>query len=751
MKDIFNKVVELEKFVFNDENTGDIVLDKAYDLSVKKDLLAEKFEKILEENKVDGFFVTQDNGYHVSVTKSSKEQGKWQVTNFDNKMIPISDNGNQNIKDASESFFNSFTLSSLDEDSLIKLKDTINDEKKTYLNTDYDDLKLVRVVKDIDNFIIDENNLIVNQNPNKGESIRNTVHFTLNAVVKDHSSSKGIFSESKYAIVADLKETAENNKIHGLSPVDTYFWGENFKVKEPTIFMPKSDEKFNLYSKHFEVVEYEQGDSKEENYKNLNNAVENYFNKKELPFNEVGLWNWNNHGIISNEEQKDLSQYLGSAEILPYIHENSLDQKMENINSSLVVLAEYLSNVKSEDDFKNLPFSFGEEIDKDKKHFFELIEEIKEINPHSLDHYKLVENKLNILEEDWKEKIDLIYKEENINVAVPPPIPTDQEWKESLDKLSISTPPPIPFDEFCTNPQMNDLLNKHLNLTDENKEKRFFTDPEDALNFYKNNFKEIEHTIEMQASSSGYESKADFMKDNPYFSEYKKEDLDNVFNGNDSKELNNLYIELSNYTADTLNFDKDYFEDAQNNILENYSNGELYIFLSDESSQAIYVKDNMFMDDQDSEISGKLNQVFDKVEQVETLLEANEALIQDKINRINLMDNRKNPNVNTIKSIAQGKLNHIKGELSEIKPFNTQSLTPIGQDKENIIMLDSKNDNLYSISKNKIVASEKDIANILKDNKPIELFNNGDKIEIKGYNDSLKDKSKELKNSMEIN
>lgn len=450
MKDIFNEVIELEKFVFNSENTGEIVLDKAYDLSVKKELLAEQFEKILEENKVDGFFVTQDNGYHISVTKSAKEQDKWQVTNFDSKMIPISDNGNQNIKDASESFFNSFTLSSLDKDSLDKLQD--------------------------------------------------------------------------------------------------------------------------------------------------------------------------------------------------------------------------------------------------------------------------------------------IYKDEN--------------------NLSLSAPQPLPvndFDNFCTNPEINKTMNKHLNLTDENKERRFFIDEQDALKFYQANFKEIEKTLEMQANACGYSSKTDFMKDSPYFNKFEKEDLEKAFTDRDNKELNNLYIELSNYTADTLNFDKEYFENSQNNVLEDYSNGELYIFLSDESSQAVYVKDNMFMDDQDSEISGKLNQVFDQVEQVETLLEANEALIQDKINRINLMDNRKNPNINTIKSIAQGKLNHIKSELSEIKPFNNQTLTPIGHDKENIIMVDLKNDNLYSISKDKIIASEKDIADILKNNKPIELFNNGDKIEIKGYSDNVKEKSKELKNSMEIN
>lgn len=725
MKTLVNEVLELEKFVFDDSNTGGIVLDKAFELSEKKDLLAENLENLLSEKEADGLFLKCNNGYFVSISKSAKENGKWQVTNFDKYMKPISDNGIENIKDASESFFNSFLLSSLDIESLDKLEDIMR--KETYLNTNFDDLKLVRVVKNIDNLSIDNDIITFNQNPNKGESIRNTVHFTLNSVVQDHAYGK--FSESQYAIVADLKDTADNNKIHGLSPADTFFWGDDFKLKDPTIFMPKGDENIDLYSNNFTVIEYEKSTNEIENYQNLKNAVADHFNEKELPFNELGMWNWSGFNAIPDQEQKDLSEYLGSGKALPTTHESSLDAEIEKINSSLIVLDNYLDDVRNESDLKVLDFSFGEEIEKNKKSFFETIEEIKLAAPHSVDHYNLIEEKLKLTEINWKEKIEVIFPIEKETVSVPPPLPVND------------------FNNFCTNPEINQLINKHLNLTDENKEKRFFLDDEDALEFYKNNFKEIEKTIEMQANSCGYLSKSDFMKDSPYFNKFDKEDLEKAFIDQNNRDLN---IELSNYSIDTLNFDKNYFEDAQNNVLESYSTGELYIILSDESSQAFYVKDNMFMDDQDSEMSAKLNQVFDNVEQVENLLEVNESLIQDKINRINLMDNRNNPNVNTIKALAQGKLNYVKGELSEIKSFNSHTLTPIGENKQNVIMLDSNNDNLYSISKSKLIGTNKDIAEIIKSNKPIELFNNGDKIEIKGYNHSEKEISKEIKNSMEL-
>lgn len=630
-----------------------------------------------------------------------------------------------------------------------------NNEKQTFHNVDYNDLKLVRVVKDIDNFKTDRDNLIIGHNPNKGESIRNTIHFTLNTVVQDHANSKGQFSESKYAIVADLKETADNNKIHGLSPVDTFFWGDNLKVKQPTIFMPAGDQKIDQYSNQFEVIQYPKGDTKEENYKNLSVAVEDYFNKKELPFKEASLWNWSGQGITPDEEQKRLSQHLGSAEMLPKSHDSSLDQKIESANASLVVIQQDLEKLKSEDDAKKLSYSIGHEIDESKKYINELLNEIKEINPHSLEHYSLVQNRHNNLETEWKEKLDSFYKDENLTIAVPPPLPTDQEWKEYLKSVETNN-----IEHFCSSPEINNAVDKHFISDGENKERKFFMSQEDALKFYQENYKEIDQTIDMQKNILGYSTKEDFLKESSYFSDFEKENIEKTLNNQANDQQKEIQASLAGYALDSTIYDRQFFEDMQKDIQQDYAKSEVYIFLSDSDSQTVVYRSDMFMDDQKHEMQVELDtKVFDRVDQVEDHLEANEALLQQKFNRLNVVDNRANPQALAVKGMLQNKLNNVRGDLAELKPFHSVTATPLGTDKNNVILVDTKSDNLYSVSKNKIVGTDIDLDDILKNHKTIELFNNGNKIDTKLLdntlnnhldNDKVKSKSSERSLDLDI-
>lgn len=630
-----------------------------------------------------------------------------------------------------------------------------NNEKQTFHNVDYNDLKLVRVVKDIDNFKTDRDNLIIGHNPNKGESIRNTIHFTLNTVVQDHANSKGQFSESKYAIVADLKETADNNKIHGLSPVDTFFWGDNLKVKQPTIFMPAGDQKIDQYSNQFEVIQYPKGDTKEENYKNLSGAVEDYFNKKELPFKEASLWNWSGQGITPDEEQKKLSQHLGSAEMLPKSHDSSLDQKIESANASLVVIQQDLEKLKSEDDAKKLSYSIGHEIDESKKYINELLNEIKEKNPHSLEHYSLVQNRHNNLETEWKEKLDSFYKDENLTIAVPPPLPTDQEWKEYLKSVETNN-----IEHFCSSPEINNAVDKHFISDGENKERKFFMSQEDALKFYQENYKEIDQTIDMQKNILGYSTKEDFLKESSYFSDFEKENIEKTLNNQANDQQKEIQASLAGYALDSTIYDRQFFEDMQKDIQQDYAKSEVYIFLSDSDSQTVVYRSDMFMDDQKHEMQVELDtKVFDRVDQVEDHLEANEALLQQKFNRLNIVDNRANPQALAVKGMLQNKLNNVRGDLAELKPFHSVTATPLGTDKNNVILVDTKSDNLYSVSKNKIVGTDIDLDDILKNHKTIELFNNGNKIDTKLLdntlnnhldNDKVKSKSSERSLDLDI-
>lgn len=623
-----------------------------------------------------------------------------------------------------------------------------NNEKQTFHNVDYNDLKLVRVVKNIDNFKADGDNLIIGQNPNKGESIRNTLHFTLNTVVQDHADSKGQFSESKYAIVADLKETADNNKIHGLSPVDTFFWGEDLKVKQPTIFMPAGDQKIDQYSNQFEVIQYPKADTKQENYKNLGDAIKDYFEQKQLPFKEASLWNWSGHGITPDEEQKKLSQYLGSTEMLPKSHDSSLDRQIESANASLVVIKQDMEQIKTENDVSKLPYSIGHEIDESKKFITELMNQVKETNPHSLEHYSSVQSLHNDLENQWKEKLDSFYQD--ISIATPPPLP--KEYLESVEQNKI--------EHFCSSIEINNAVDKHFSSDGENKERKFFMTQEDALKFYQENYKEIDQTIDMQKNILGYSTKEDFLKESPYFSEYEKENIEKTLNNQANDQQKEIQASLAGYALDSTIYDRQFFADMQKDIEQDYEKNEVYIFLSDSDSQTVVYRSDMFMDDQKHEMQVELDtKVFDRVDQVEDHLEANEALLQHKFNRLNVVDGRTNPQVLAVKGMLQNKLNNVRGDLAELKPFHSVTATPLGADKNNVILVDTKSNNLYSISKNKIVGTDIDLDDILKNHKSVELFNNGNKIDTKlsdntlnnqADNDRLKSKSSERSLDLDI-
>lgn len=160
-------------------------------------------------------------------------------------------------------------------------------------------------------------------------------------------------------------------------------------------------------------------------------------------------------------------------------------------------------------------------------------------------------------------------------------------------------------------------------------------------------------------------------------------------------------------------------------------------------NQSIFIKDNMFMDDEKSEMGAELDaKVFDRVEQVENFLEANESMLQAKINRINVVDTRNNPNISTIKGLAQGKLNYLRGEISELKTFDSAHAMPLGEAKNHVIMVDANGENLFSVSKGKLVGHNIDIDDIIKSHTKVELFNNGKNIEVKSLENAGIEKQK---------
>ena len=327
-----------------------------------------------------------------------------------------------------------------------------------------------------------------------------------------------------------------------------------------------------------------------------------------------------------------------------------------------------------------------------------------------------------------------------------------KEYLESVEQNKI--------EHFCSSTEINNAVDKHFSSDGENKERKFFMTQEDALKFYQENYKEIDQTIDMQKNILGYSTKEDFLKESPYFSEYEKENIEKTLNNQANDQQKEIQASLAGYALDSTIYDRQFFADMQKDIEQDYEKNEVYIFLSDSDSQTVVYRSDMFMDDQKHEMQVELDtKVFDRVDQVEDHLEANEALLQHKFNRLNVVDGRTNPQVLAVKGMLQNKLNNVRGDLAELKPFHSVTATPLGADKNNVILVDTKSNNLYSISKNKIVGTDIDLDDILKNHKSVELFNNGNKIDTKlsdntlnnqADNDRLKSKSSERSLDLDI-
>lgn len=834
------KIIEAEKIVDNDNIKGDKVFDAAITLADEKEKLAEKMLAALKE-KNTGLWVIKDNET-VALSPSAKEQDKWQVTYFDKNMIAKADSGNQKADDAVNTFLNSFRFNEIGINEVNKVLEFSGEpkmqQKQTYLNESIDDLKLVRVVKDIENYQKEGDSLMMNKNPNTGESIRNTTHFTLNAVVNDHAYGK--FSESKYAIIADLQDTAKENKVHGVSAADTWFWNENggIKVNNPVMVMPENDKNIEKYEKDFQIVQYKPSDNAEENYNNLKDAVKNHFEAEKLPFYQVGMWGWSNggHGMVQEHDQRAISEALGAKEILPSVHNGSIDERMEQLNSVILADGKALEKAELRDDFLKI-----EPLSSDV--LKQVMQGLKENREYAYDYYSQTvgqkledfnqqyQDKKGIFDKQFNERIDALeaffdkanipfpdgsmdrimadyrisFDDKNNLSVMPPPAPPEMQQLDKLGQFNVieqqrgtdmpvpqgnstAIPPPLPqqLNEVLTGidtlknnglnnekPFTNDYYKESISksladkLYDINpnhfkddftgtKEKKFFIDPENAVHFFKENHKDIQQMLELHSKHTGYETTKEFVKDNPYFKDIEQEKMEKALqDANGGKELNGAYSAMAAYTADSLVQDYDYFKDMQQNVQESYSSAEMYIFLSDENSQSIFIKDNMFMDDEKSEMGAELDaKVFDRVEQVENFLEANESILQSKINKINVIDTRSNPNISTIKGLAQGKLNHLRGEISELKTFDSAHAMPLGEAKNHVIMVDANGENLFSVSKGKLVGHNIDIDDIIKSHTKVELFNNGKNIEVKSLEnagiekqktqDKAKDKGMEL-------
>lgn len=302
-----------------------------------------------------------------------------------------------------------------------------------YQGVDYDDLKLVRVVKSLENSEINGDQLLLHKAPNnQSASLRNTLHFTLNTVVQDHAY--GTFSDSKYAVIADLKETANQNKIVGLNEVDTFFWqNENgTSLNKPTLFIPDNDQSNIDRFSAFNTVVYKSDEDEKQNFINLTQAVKENFQANNLPFHTPSNWGWSGKPSPSTQDFEALEQHLGAAGLVDR-HDGSVFSTMESLKSRVQILAEDLSSVKDQQSLTELQVGHeSETISAIYNTQMDAIAHDHELTDYFTKHLGAHIDKLNKLHQ---EQINLLFPEpQNDSVVQPPPIPQD----EALSNTNIS-------------------------------------------------------------------------------------------------------------------------------------------------------------------------------------------------------------------------------------------------------------------------------------------------------------------------
>ena len=338
-----------------------------------------------------------------------------------------------------------------------------------YQGVDFDDLKLVRVVKSLENSEINGDQFILHKaSDNQSASLRNTLHFTLNTVVQDHAY--GTFSDSRYAVIADLKETADQNKIVGLNEVDTFFW-QNEKgtsLNKPTLLIPDNDTSSLDRFSAFNTVVYKSDEDAKQNFNNLTQAIKENFQANKLPFHSPSNWGWSGKHWPTDQEFKALEQHLGATS-LANRHDGSVYSKMEDLKARVQILVEDLSTVNDQQSLKEL--QIGHKSDVINTIYSTQMDTIS--HDHEIADYfkKHLGSEIGRLNDLHKEQINLLYPEPQIVSATqPPPIPQGQAFSnanisvdeairllKNKENAQPHLPPPLPL---STEPTLSTFLDK---------------------------------------------------------------------------------------------------------------------------------------------------------------------------------------------------------------------------------------------------------------------------------------------------
>lgn len=397
--------------------------------------------------------------------------------------------------------------------------------KIQYGNVASDQLYLVRVQAGLDGTQVDGGDLLITRNNESvsENSMRNTVHFTLNGVVSNH-----VYGEFNhlFAFVSPLEQTNEKNKglLAGLNPSDTFFHqnaNDSLRLHQPTLVAPNGAEiPAHILDSGINVVRYDAPEviNGETLKATRDIAVGNVLNELGAPVNKIGMWGWSDTPDPTPEQRNALIESLGyDKEHIATVHTGSPEKSIEELmgryvyHNNRILNGEYLDTLDS-----GLQIPHIEQIPQTRQGILSTIEKMpnEEIRQKMTDRFNQIDQRfqqkladyeaantqqfgtINNFDDDndfeftgfnspsndqLDNDIGMVQPPplpEEAKVSVPPPLP--QDYLDSLDaryedagmplpdqsfvSQSNSVPPPLPVQEEVANMAMENQERENSNV-----------------------------------------------------------------------------------------------------------------------------------------------------------------------------------------------------------------------------------------------------------------------------------------------
>ena len=344
--------------------------------------------------------------------------------------------------------------------------------KLQYGNVASDQLYLVRVQAGLAGTQVDGSDLLITRNHEavNENSMRNTIHFTLNGVVSNHAY--GDFNHL-FAFVSPLEQTNEKNKglLAGLNPSDTFFHqnaNDSLRLHQPTLVAPNGAEiPEHILGSGINIVRYDAPEviNGETLQATRDIAVGNVLKELGAPVNQIGMWGWSDAPDPTPEQRNALIESLGyDKEHIATVHNGSPEEQIETLigryvyQNNSILNGEHLETLDS-----GLQIPHNEQIPQTRQGILSTIEKMpnEEIRQKMTDRFNQIDQRFqqkladyeaantqqfgtinNFDDEDDFEftgfnSLSNDQLDNDTSMVQPPPLP---------DEAKVSVPPPLPQD-----------------------------------------------------------------------------------------------------------------------------------------------------------------------------------------------------------------------------------------------------------------------------------------------------------------